>query len=247
MNSGMSGSTCQVCAAAGEQWLTHRDMVLRRCLDCGLVFMDPMPDDRVVDSLYTDAYSGATEVYFAKVASKMRRSRRRARWLSRRVSGLRFLDIGCNGGFMVEAMRQLGFESHGIDLDPVSIAWAQEHYPGGRFRVTSAERFELTGDPFDIVYCSEVIEHSPDVNRFVASVAASMVPGGMLYLTTPDISHWRRPRDITQWDGFDPPSHCVYFNPRNLAQLLSRHGLHVVERRLALKPGIKVLARRARV
>ena len=102
----------------------------------------------------------------------------------------------------------------------------------------------LESGPFDIVYCSEVIEHCPDVNRFMASIVALMAPGGMLFLTTPDISHWRRPRDIAEWDAFVPPEHCLYFNPSNLALLLTKHDLHIVRRRLALKPGIKVLARR---
>ena len=101
------------------------------------------------------------------------------------------------------------------------------------------------GAPYDLVYCSEVIEHSPDVNRFVAAIAPLLAPGAALFLTTPDIGHWRRPRDITAWDAFCPPSHCLYFSPANLARLLARHGLRIVRRRPAFKPGIKVLARKS--
>ena len=97
---------------------------------------------------------------------------------------------------------------------------------------------------FAAVYCSEVIEHAPDANRFVAAIAALMAPGAVLYLTTPDIRHWRRPKDIVRWDAFAPPSHCIYFSPRNLTRLLHQHGLAVFRRRLAFKPGIKLLARK---
>ena len=238
------GATCQVCGGRGQPYLTHEGMALRRCPDCALVYMDPMPDAAVVDALYTDAYGAAAEGYFAKVEAKMRRSRGLARWLARRVRGRRFLDVGCNGGFMAEAMRECGFESHGIDPDPVSIAWAREHYPGNTFHVAAAEGFAPEDAPYDLVYCSEVIEHSPDVNRFVAAIAALLAPGAALFLTTPDIGHWRRPRDITAWDAFCPPSHCLYFSPGNLARLLARHGLRIVHRRPAFKPGIKVLARK---
>ena len=238
------GAICQVCGGAGLPCLTREGMALRRCSDCGLVFMDPMPDAATLKALYADGYEGTTRVYLTKVASKMRRSRRRARWLSRRAPGRRFLDVGCNGGFMAEAMRERGFESYGIDPDPVSVSWAREHYPGNHFHVATVETFAPEGGPFDIVYCSEVMEHCPDVNRFMASIVALMVPGGMLFLTTPDISHWRRPRDITEWDAFVPPEHCLYFNPSNLSLLLAKHGLRIVRRRLALKPTIKILARR---
>ena len=38
------GAICQVCGGMGQPHLTHEGMTLRRCPDCGLVFMDPMPD-----------------------------------------------------------------------------------------------------------------------------------------------------------------------------------------------------------
>ena len=143
---------------------------------------------------------------------------------------------------MAQAMHERGFESHGIDPDPISIAWAREHYPGIHFEVATAEHYTPVGAPFDVIYCAEVIEHSPDANRFLASIMALMAPGGVLFLTTPDISHWRRPRDVTAWDAFVPPEHCLYFSPSNLALLLAKHGLRIVRRRLVLKPGIQVLA-----
>ena len=238
------GAVCQVCGGRGLPYVTHEGMALRHCPDCALVFMDPMPDAATISALYTDAYGGAAEGYFSKVDSKMRRCRRRARWLARRAPGRRFLDVGCNGGFMAEAMRERGFESHGIDPDPVSIAWAREHYPGNCFHVASVERF-TSGELFNVVYCSEVIEHVTDLNGFVASIATAMAPGGVLFLTTPDMGHWRRPRDLTAWSMFTPPRHCIYFNRDNLTRLLSRHGLRIVHRRPAFKPGIKVLARKA--
>ena len=37
-----------------------------------------------------------------------------------------------------------------------------------------------------------------------------------------------------------PPAHCLYFNPSSLIGLLARHGLELLRRRLAFKPGIKL-------
>ena len=207
------GAKCQVCEERGEPLLVHGSMMFRRCPTCGFVFMDPMPDAARLGDLYTDAYSGATKGYFKKTDSKMRRCRRRAKWLSRRASGKRFLDVGCNGGFMTEAMRERGFQAHGIDPDSVSIAWAREHYPDNRFHVATAEGFDPGKQRFDVVYCSDVIEHAPDVNRFVSSIAALMTPGAVLFLTTPDIGHWRRPRDITKWNAFAPTESLPLFQP----------------------------------
>ena len=79
----------------------------------------------------------------------------------------------------------------------------------------------------------------------VTAIAALMRPGSVLYLTTPDLGHWRRPRDIAVWDAFSPLSQCLYFSAGNLSCLLARHGVPVFRLRLAIKPGLKVLARKS--
>jgi 2-polyprenyl-3-methyl-5-hydroxy-6-metoxy-1,4-benzoquinol methylase len=200
--------------------------------------------------MYGDTYAGASESYFRKVPQKLRRSRGRVRQLVRFLpggaAGRSFLDVGCNGGFMVEAAREAGFAAWGVEPDGAAVAYARRHYPANTYIHGTLEEADLGGHQFDAVYCSEVIEHAADCNRFVAALARATRPGGILYLTTPDIGHWRRPRDVRRWDAFCPPAHCLYFSPGNLAQLLARHGFAVIRRRPAFKPGIKVVARRLR-
>jgi 2-polyprenyl-3-methyl-5-hydroxy-6-metoxy-1,4-benzoquinol methylase len=89
-----------------------------------------------------------------------------------------------------------------------------------------------------------VLEHVGDVNRFIAAISKLMTPGAVLYLTTPDIGHWRRPMNLAQWDVFTPPHHCIFFSDGNLRRLLRRHGLEIFQRRVAFKPGLKVFARK---
>ena len=242
---------CQVCDSTERRlFIVYDGRELFRCAVCGLVYLDPMPTAEEIAALYTDAYGGASDGYFRKVPAKMRRSRRRVRALARLVPTSpgrvrRLLDVGANGGFMVEAARELGFEAVGLDLDPVSVEFARTSFAANRFHLGTVENFGATERAvFDAVYCSEVIEHVTDANAFVDAIARLMRPGAVLYLTTPDISHWRRPKDITAWDGFCPPAHCLYFSPANLDRLLARHGLRTVRRRFAWKPGIKLIARR---
>jgi SAM-dependent methyltransferase len=218
----MTPPPCPVCrGAAAEPWFRDGRHLLRRCPRCALVWLDPLPSAEVTAALYGDPYNGATEGYFAKVETKMRRARGRARRLARAAgSAGRFLDIGCSGGFMVEAMRREGFEAHGLDLDRFAIGWAARRWPACRFYNEPVEGFAARGLVFDAIYCSEVIEHVPDPHGFVAAIAGLLRPGGLAYITTPDISHWRRPKD-----------------------LFAEHGLNLYERRLAFKPGIKRIFR----
>ena len=101
---------CPVCAAPDARtFLSYEGHELVECRDCGLVFLYPMPAAEALAALH-DAYDGAQAGYFGKVGAKMLRSRRRLRWLARRLerpvgARSRLLDVGANGGFLVEAAR----------------------------------------------------------------------------------------------------------------------------------------------
>ncbi|MBM3510633.1 MAG: methyltransferase domain-containing protein [Alphaproteobacteria bacterium] len=254
-------TACQVCGGEDRRlFIRHGGYDLYECGGCRLVYCDPMPTAAEIERLYTDAYAGASQGYFAKVDAKLHRMRLRLRWIlaasgldpATTASGLdpataarRFLDVGASGGFMVETARRAGLQATGLELDPVSVAYARSHYPGSDFVHGRIETLAATAPPaFDLVHCSEVIEHVTDVNAFVAGIVRVMKPGGFLYLTTPDLGHWRRPRDLTRWDAFAPPGHCLYFRTANLTRLLERHGLAIVKRRRSWKPGLRLLARR---
>jgi SAM-dependent methyltransferase len=244
---------CQLCQVCGGNncppHIAQGEWHYRRCADCGLVFLTPMLDDAALAALYANPDSGGTRAYFRKEASKLRRARGRVRHLAKAVAGgpndRRFLDVGCSGGFMTQAALEAGFKPTGIDPDGDAVAHAREHYPGPEYIVGGLA--DVAGqflDGFDAVYCSEVLEHVADANAFMGAIAGVMNVGGVLYLTTPDIGHWRRPRKLADWDVFTPPHHCLFFSIGNLTQLFRRHGLEIYHRQWAFKPGLKVLARK---
>ncbi|MDP7547407.1 MAG: class I SAM-dependent methyltransferase [Alphaproteobacteria bacterium] len=245
---------CQVCASTDcPPLIEHGGWRYRRCADCGLVFLVPMLNEGELAALYADPDSGGTRAYFRKEASKLRRARGRVRLLADAMAGgpkgRRFLDVGCSGGFMAQAAVGAGFTTWGIDPDGNAVAHAKAHYPGATYRVSGLTDFavEFTAQSralFDAVYCSEVLEHVADANAFIGAISTLMLPGGVLYLTTPDMGHWRRPRHLPDWDVFTPPHHCLFFSAGNLQQLLARHGLDIYRRQWAFKPGLKVLARK---
>ncbi|UTW51164.1 class I SAM-dependent methyltransferase [bacterium SCSIO 12827] len=242
-----SAPHCPVCDGAEQVFeMAARGHDLYRCGGCATIYVHGLPSNAEVAAGYDDSYDGATTGYFAKVDKKMRRSRGRIRQLKKLVpTGGRFLDVGCNGGFVVEAAREAGLDAWGLEVDGVSLAYAREHYPKNNYFLGLVEDFQ-PDQGFDLIYTSEVIEHVSDVRPFMAAIARLLNPGGVVYVTTPDISHWRRPRDLDTWDGFNPPVHCVYFNPASMRLLLESMGLEIVKKLPAFKPGMKFIARKPR-
>ncbi len=216
------------------------------CGNCRVIRIHPTPTGAVLGRFYTH-YSGNVG-YANKSASKTRRATKRIAMLTKQtgaVAGARFLDVGCNLGFAVEAARLGGFSATGIEIGTQAVEQAKTLFPENRFIATTAEEFAQTGERFDVVYCAEVIEHVPDVRAFAQALAQLVAPGGTLFLTTPDAGHWRRNRNFLAWLEVKPPEHVNWQTRQSLAMLFMALGFERPRFRFNLKPGIKMLVKRA--
>ncbi len=235
------------CTATGlmdkEGWL--QDFKFLRCEKCGFTFIDSPPSTAYLNRFY-DHFRGS-RIYSAKKDKKIRRSLKRIRSLKKLVPGRRFLDVGCNLGYAVEAARLEGFSAAGIDPDAHAVSLARRQFPDATFHVVAADSLAENGEEFDLVHCTEVIEHLPDVRPFARSLAALTRPGGLLYLTTPDAGHFRVPKNFLEWTAVNPPAHLCWFSRKNLRMLFEDLDFQILRFSFNLKPGIKMLARRRQI
>jgi 2-polyprenyl-6-hydroxyphenyl methylase/3-demethylubiquinone-9 3-methyltransferase len=119
----------------------------------------------------------------------------RAGWITRRLrrhypSGLpgEILDIGCGAGLLAEALARDGFPVFGLDAAPAAIAAAEAHAAGQglplRYRAGRVETLIAEQATFPAITALEVIEHVPDPAAFLAALQATLVPGGLLFVST---------------------------------------------------------------
>ena len=236
---------CPLCGSVdGTEIGKKQEFYLLFCEGCGIRYVDPMPTAEELTAFYTRYVT--TAHYIPKTARKITRARRRLCRYRHLAPGNRLLDLGCSIGTAVEAAFQLGFDAHGIDIDPESIRLAQEMFPRGRYHAGPLCELPSDWGNFDFVYCAEVIEHLPDPDAYIAAASARMNPGALLYITTPDASHWRVPEKFENWEQVVPPHHLVFFDRQSLTALLAAHGLDVLKVEFCRKPGLKMLARKAR-
>jgi len=235
---------CPMCrAAAAGSFARKNGYALSRCAACGFLFVDPVPTPADLARLYR-AEAGITADSYPKASSRFRRAFIKAVKFARYIRGRDAIDVGCGGGFVAEAMRRVGARAMGLDISERAIAYARRRFPACEFACGTLEDFQKTGRSFDFVYCSEVIEHVADADAFVAALARICRPGGRLFVTTPDIGHWRVPKDLVSWSLVDPPRHVRYFNAESLGLLLGRHGFALRRKIFKHKPGLQVLAER---
>ena len=233
--------TCPICENdASKPFGTKNGYALEECTRCGSLFVDPMPSAAELSAFYQDYHK--TAQYRSKLASKTRRAKNRIRRIRWRGQGKSFIDVGCNVGFAVEAARQLGFDALGVDVDEIAISEARGLFPAARFEVADVEDLAASGKVFDVVYCSEVVEHLADPRPFVAALRRILAPGGRSFITTPNIAHRSLPDDLMTSDEIRPPEHLLYFNPESLTGLLERAGFRSTHLQWTNKPTLKIIA-----
>ena len=105
------------------------------------------------------------------------------------LAGARALDVGCGGGLLSEALARSGASVTGIDLAPgmveVARLHAAEEGAAIDYRVASAEELaETLPGTFDVITCMEMLEHVPQPQRMLATLAALVRPGGAVFVST---------------------------------------------------------------
>ncbi|MEO1677763.1 MAG: bifunctional 2-polyprenyl-6-hydroxyphenol methylase/3-demethylubiquinol 3-O-methyltransferase UbiG [Pseudomonadota bacterium] len=160
-------------------------------------------------------------------------------------AGLDVLDLGCAGGFMAEAISDLGARVEGIDPAADAIAAARTHADEtGRhigYQVGVGESLPYSNGAFDAVVCVDVLEHVADLDRVLAEVARVLRPGGWFLFDTINRTALARLAVVTMGENVfrllpkgthDP---ALFIRPADLRARLSDAGFNV-ERFAGLGP-----------
>lgn len=157
------------------------------------------------------------------------------------------LDVGCGSGAFLKRMHAAGWRTTGMEPDPHAALRVRDLLGSPVFG--SIEEVESSGQRFDLITLSHVIEHVPDPIDTLRRLAALLVPTGRLLITTPNSKSLGARLFGSHWRGLEPPRHFNVFSPHSLAEAMERAQLTIeqVSTHSRLARGIfylSVLARR---
>lgn len=96
----------------------------------------------------------------------------------------RICDLGCGRGWLSAELSVFG-SVVGVDLSEKGVETARRRYPNVQFECADILYYD-TGEKFDIVVSSEVVEHIVDKRQFFETVKKIMKNDGHVIITTPN-------------------------------------------------------------
>lgn len=156
------------------------------------------------------------------------------------------LDAGCGEGFTLDKLRRakLGGQLAGFDASETAVKTGMQMFPDIRLATGNIYHIKKKDKSFDLVICSEVLEHLENPGKALAELRR--VSRNYLLLTVPwepwfQLTNFLLGKYIRRWGNH--PEHINHWNLSSFIRLLAQHKLTVLRASVSF-PWVLVLARR---
>jgi 2-polyprenyl-3-methyl-5-hydroxy-6-metoxy-1,4-benzoquinol methylase len=217
---------CPLCGARDDEpALTKDGFAIVRCRECGLVFVNPRLPVGDLEQLYSDQVISPAAYYVRTEQQDERSFSARVALIERWRKPGRLLDLGCGPGTFSVAARARGWTTVGLDINATSVAHCRARgldVIGGAF-----PHPDLAGQTFDVVAMNDFLEHLTDPIAAMRTVHGLLAPGGVVFISTPDIGALMARVTGARWLHLKPNEHLVYFDRTTIRRLLDATGFRV--------------------
>lgn len=245
---GNAPEQCTVCGRDGwafvrEGYDKHRPangktFRLARCLSCGHIMQNPLPSAEELGEAYAVEYAPYRPAWKEVGWPLWRILRelttfRRARRLMRYANGSRLLEVGCGAGDFLAAAHRAGWSVAAVEYNKELVEMLRSELSldvqAGELKPGMWE-----AGSFDLVVLWSVIEHVPDPNETLGTVASYLKSGGTVFFQLPTTSEAQFGKLFKQHWEMDLPRHLNFFDRRSLAVLCDRAGMELTVYRTSL-------------
>lgn len=197
---------------------------LMECSECGLQYINPIPDKKRLDEIYLDYYKVWGIEHFEEEISRIKK-KTFIGYLENIIDYAprgRLLDIGCATGEFMTVAQEKGFDVYGVEVSPYGIKKCRELFGEEKIVPHNLQEKIFPFNFFDVITLSDVIEHIYEPASFLDIVWSILKPHGVLVIVTPDASSWTRSFLGMRWPHYKE-EHVYYFNRYNICKFLSSH------------------------
>lgn len=147
----------------------------------------------------------------------------------------KILDVGCASGWFIFRISKKfpKAQCYGIDIYDKGIKYAKKVYPKIKFKVADAHKIPYKKNTFDLVICTEVLEHLDDPQIAILEIKRVLKKGGFAVIELDSANLlfsivwylWRK-----LWGKVWNDSHLHSFNVDKLEKMIKSCGLKIKDR-----------------
>jgi SAM-dependent methyltransferase len=249
---------CNLCGSTSSRAIrTDNGYRIRRCAECGLIYVNPQPDLRIDEDVHylPDASDGMSpghaegndQLINAALAD-----------VTRIVGDHgRLLDVGCGYGLFLAAAQRQGWECFGIDVSEAGVRYATDQMGLSNIRRGHLLSASYTPASFEVITMFNLLEHVSDPKALLTETFRLLRPNGVLLTRVPNMAFhdllWKMPgithvgkrKGLHYLGGLAPPQHLFGFAPRTLSAILESVGYSSPQIRPAVPHNAERKARKA--
>jgi 2-polyprenyl-3-methyl-5-hydroxy-6-metoxy-1,4-benzoquinol methylase len=237
--------TCHICGGNASKRFhckvnlifgTEYDLV--ECLNCGVIYFNPMPTVLELDTFYSASYYDFDKS--REEGKGMAFASRLMRW---KPTG-KFLDVGCATGFFINGIRRhSNWEVYGTDYGESAVRYAREKLgltvvQGDLVDAAFPDAF------FDYVHVNNVLEHVLNPIQLLKECRRIIKPDGVFFLSVPNgfndsldlIDFWKE----ENLPARSKSGHIFFFPAQTLLMLFEQLGFELESKKTySLKRGFR--------
>ena len=230
---------CPLCGfdTSGKLW-SRDGAEYVRCSRCSLIYENPRFTAEELKSFYSresyfvnkrDTSPAGYSDYFSQCTGALLREYFDIVMCS--VPGrtaVRFLDIGCGPGGLVELALAQGWEASGLELSSWAANIGKEK--GLPIIEGTLESIRFPESHFDVISLFDVLEHLPNPREPVREIHRILKPGGVVIVETPNIGGlFARTVYRERSDLVKPRAHICLYTPATARRLFAGAGFAPVK------------------
>ncbi|MGL4294019.1 MAG: class I SAM-dependent methyltransferase [Bacteroidales bacterium] len=241
-------TTCPVCGGCEtgdylhcmDHYASGEPYQIGRCKQCGFLFTQDFPDESEIGRYYetpdyishSDTRKGIMNRVYHLVRQFM--LRRKADLTESLIAGgndrekqqpkKAILDIGCGTGYFLEAMKQRGWKTQGVEKSEAAAAAARR----GFGLDIEPDLSNIAADArFDVISLWHVMEHLQDLPGVFVRLREMLTNQGRLIIAVPNSVSYDAAYYGKYWGAYDVPRHLWHFSPDTFARLVNKEGFEI--------------------
>lgn len=212
----------------GFHWISDEKFNLVRCRNCGLVYINPRPNQDEIGKFYNIDYytTGNRFKTFIEKHLTHYSNLGKKKLIAKYKQAGKLLDIGCGTGEFLSSFISGKWNLCGIEPNSKGFNLSCKKVKG-KIINNKLSNCKFSNDYFDVITMWQVFEHIHDPNKELQEINRILKDDGILVMGVPNVKSLGFKMAREHWFHLDSPRHLYHYDSTTINKILSKNGFKV--------------------